>query len=90
MEAEKLSMNGEMLGPHLERKREERGMTLHELAQMTRIKMTYLEMIEQGEFDQLPPLPYSRGFVRTYATYIGIDPDAVVKQFNLEAGLTAA
>jgi cytoskeletal protein RodZ len=88
MEAvKKQHLNGETLGPHLERKRREAGLSLKELSEKTRIGLHYLEKIENGEFGKLPCLPYSRGFVRTYATYIGIDADKAVKQFNTEAGL---
>ena len=88
MEAvKKQHLNGETLGPHLERKRREAGVSLAELSEKTRIGIKFLEQIESGEFEKLPCLPYSRGFVRAYATYIGVDADNAVKQFNTEAGL---
>ncbi len=80
-------LNGETLGPHLERKRKESGLSLEELSEKTRIRKHYLQKIETGEFHKLPCLPYNRGFVRTYATYLGIDADTAVKQFNAEIGL---
>ncbi len=88
MEAvKKQHLNGETLGPHLERKRREAGLSLKELSEKTRIGTNYLKKIETGEFEKLPCLPYSRGFIRAYATCIGIDADNAVKQFNTEAGL---
>lgn len=80
-------LNGETLGPHLERKRKESGLTLEELSEKTRIRKYYLEIIENGEFHKLPCQPYNRGFVRAYANYLGADADTAVKQFNAEFGL---
>ncbi len=90
MKVKNLHLHGETLGAHLKRKRRESGISLMDLAKKTQIRVYYLEKIEAGEFHNLPCLPYSRGFVRVFATYIGLDADVVVEQFNAETGLEAA
>lgn len=81
------NLKKEPLGTYMERKRKESGFSLQELSEKTRIRTYYLESIEKGEFHRLPSLPYSRGFVRAYATCIDIDPDEAASQFIIEAGL---
>ena len=85
--AKKQCLVGETLGPHLERKRRESGLSLEELSEKTRIRKYYLEVIESGEFHKLPSQPYNRGFIRSYATYVDMDADTAVKQFNAEISL---
>ncbi len=83
----KLHLNGETLSIHLERKRKERGLSLKEISEITRIRKFYLEVIETGEFHKLPSKPYNSSFVRAYAANIGVDADAAVKQFEIELAM---
>ena len=89
MNAETLVLDKETLGEHLQRKREESGLSLQEISEKTRIRTYYLESIEKGEYHRLPCLPYNRGFVRAYAEYIGVNSDAAAIHFIIEAGLEA-
>lgn len=89
MNAEALKLKEGSLGAHLRQKREESGLSIQELAEKTRIRSYYLESIEKGEYHRLPCLPYSRGFVRAYASYVGVDEDAAATHFVIEAGLEA-
>jgi cytoskeleton protein RodZ len=68
----------------LKRKRLDRGFDLIDVARETRIPLRHLNALEAGDFSNLPALAYSTGFVRTYARYLGLDPDAVARQFKLE------
>src|SRR5258708_29315037 len=54
------------------------------VAQVLRIRPGVLTAIESGEFDQLPGPAYAIGFVRSYATYLGLDSDPLVLRFNAE------
>ncbi len=45
----------------------------------------YLEAIEEGRLSDLPGNAYAVGFVRTYATSLGLDPDEVARRFRAEA-----
>jgi cytoskeletal protein RodZ len=60
-------------GPWLRQERERRGITLEEISLSTKIRVRFLEAVEQDRPDQLPSGIIGRGFVRAYANYIGID-----------------
>lgn len=51
-----------------------------------RIRASYLEALERGEFSRLPGRVYAIGFVRSYAEYLGLDPDAMIRKFKAQAG----
>ena len=55
--------------------REARGVDLFRVERDTKIRIKYLAAMEQGEFSELPGAVYARGFLRNYATYLGLDPD---------------
>jgi cytoskeletal protein RodZ len=57
--------------------RNQQGITLEEIHSRTKISLTHLEALEQGNFDILPPA-YTRLFFRAYVTEIGADPDAAM------------
>jgi len=79
-------------GTQLKQARESRGMSLQQVATSTKISVGVLEALERGDFSRLPGGIFSRGFVRSYALEVGVDPDAVVAQFvtELEAAAPAA
>ncbi len=64
-----------------------RGITLDEAEYVTKIRRKYLEAIETGDFAQLPDGPPGRGFVKNYARYLGLDPEAALKLFEEEVGV---
>ncbi len=55
-----------------------------------RIKSKYIEAIEDGDAAALPSRAYTDGFLRNYATYLGMDPAEAVRRFADENGLAAA
>ncbi len=61
------------IGERLRLAREDRGMTLDEVANQTRIPIRHLQHIEQEEWDALPGVTYCVGFTRAYANIIGLD-----------------
>jgi transcriptional regulator with XRE-family HTH domain len=63
------------VGAELKRAREARGLSLPELAAATKISAGRLAAIENNALAALPPINYVRGFVRVYATEVGLDPD---------------
>lgn len=67
--------------------RNARGITLDEAENATKIRRRYLEAIEKGDFAQLPDGPPGRGFVKNYARYLGLDPEAALKLFEGEVGV---
>ncbi|MEE9256649.1 MAG: helix-turn-helix domain-containing protein [bacterium] len=90
MEAVTFHLEEETLGMTLKRRREALGLSLGEVSEKTRIGISHLENIDREEFQKLPCLPYSRGFIRAYAACVGMDADAAAKQFNAETGLENA
>ncbi len=57
-----------------------------EVAQMLRIRKEYLQAIEDGRYSDLPGHTYAIGFVRAYASNLGLDPDEIVQKFKEETG----
>lgn len=71
------------IGAYLAQQRRLRGISLDELAALTRIPRRSLERLESGVFDG-PPDGFVRGFVRTVATAIGLDPEEAVSRMLRE------
>ncbi|KRK72601.1 helix-turn-helix domain-containing protein [Lacticaseibacillus nasuensis] len=70
------------IGQKLRAARIEKGYTLDDLQQITKIQKRYLIAIEEGNFDQLPGDFYVRAFIKQYAETVGIDSDALLNQFQ--------
>ncbi|MEE3326444.1 MAG: helix-turn-helix domain-containing protein [Myxococcota bacterium] len=71
------------IGAYLKSQRELRGISMEELAALTRIPMRSLERLEAGRFDDQPD-GFVRGFVRTVGIGLGLDPDAAVARMLSE------
>jgi len=83
-EAPPLSADPERsIGAYLARQRELRGISLEELATLTRIPRRSLARLESGIFDRAPD-GFVRGFVRTVAAALGLDPDETVMRLLSE------
>lgn len=72
----------EAVGTLLKARREQLGRSLAEAAQHTRLRKTHLESIESNQFEKLPGQVYVIGFVRVYATYLGLDSDPLLAQLE--------
>jgi cytoskeletal protein RodZ len=68
-------------GTFLRLAREDRGLSLQELAVTTKISARLLESLERNDPSKLPGGIFSRAFVRAYAREVGLDPDAAVARF---------
>ena len=78
-------------GLHLKQARENRGMSLRQIAGATKISTVALEALERGDFSRLPGGIFSRAFVRAYAIEVGLDPDeTVVKYAELSEAIANA
>lgn len=73
------------LGDLLRRSREELGLTLDDVQTITCIQRRYLEALEQERFEELPDHVVGRGFLRSYASVLKLDPEVLVGIFE---GLT--
>ena len=65
-------------GGRLRAAREARGLNLAEVAQTTRIAPAYLAALEEGRGADLPPGAYARAFLRSYATFLGLDAEPLL------------
>ena len=74
------------LGADLQRARLARGLSLADVSASLRLRAAYLEAIENDRREALPGPVYANGYVRSYAAYLGMDPDAAVRRFKKEAG----
>jgi len=72
----------EPLGNYLKVQRERRGMSVAELARVTRIPASSLEAIEADRFDELPGEVFVRGFLAAYAQAVRVLPAEVVARYT--------
>ena len=68
-------------GGKLRQAREARGLSLRQIAVNTKISVSVLEALERNDVSKLPGGIFSRSFVRSYASEIGLDPDVTVQDF---------
>jgi cytoskeleton protein RodZ len=72
------------VGERLRTAREAKGLSLDAVAHTLRVKLSTLEAIENNDVASLPPRPYGRGFVRTYAGHVGLDPHQTARDYFLQ------
>ena len=72
------------LGEVLAARRGERGLTIEQAATATRIRAHYLSALESDELERLVAPVYAKGHLRTYALYLGLDPEPLVKMLKTE------
>ena len=68
------------IGQLLRQTREAKELSLADVEEQTRIRQRYLSALESGDWDELPNPVAARGFLRTYATFLGLDADELVAQ----------
>ncbi len=68
------------IGAILRERRERAGITLADVEKATRIRQRYLLALESDEWHLLPGEVVGRGFLRNYATFLGLDPDPLIQQ----------
>nr|MBO2483703.1 hypothetical protein [Bacillota bacterium] len=71
----------EELGRTLRQAREDRGLSLREIARETKIPVRHLEALESGDLASLPGPVYAKAFLRHYARAVGLDPDQLFEEF---------
>ncbi len=69
------------LGNTLSRARRARGITLEDAERDTHVSRRYLQALETEDFSVFPAPVYARGFLRTYARYLGLNPDELLRVF---------
>ncbi len=74
------------LGETFRAARESRHETVDDAARVLKIRRAMLAALEQGNFDFLPGGAVNIGFIRTYAGYLGLDPEQVIEWYREETG----
>jgi cytoskeleton protein RodZ len=72
------------LGDRFRSAREARGLSLSDVSEQIRIRSIYLAAIEEENWSAVGAPVYIRGFLRTYARFLGLDPEELVSVFNGE------
>jgi hypothetical protein len=74
------------IGNSLREARTRKGLDFPELEQGTKIRAKYLRALEDEAFETLPSATYVKGFLRTYADYLGLDGQLYVDEYNVRYG----
>lgn len=70
------------IGQDLKRERELRGISLKEIAESTKINIRFLHALEEDQFDVLPGKFFTRGIIRGFAQYLGLEEEAVLNKYH--------
>jgi len=74
----------ETVGQDLRKARQRKGDDLGKISRILKIRKDYLEALEESNFDSIPGRAYTIGFVRTYATYLGLNPNECIERLKAE------
>jgi cytoskeletal protein RodZ len=69
-------------GDLLKEKRLIKELSLQDVATKTKIKIEYLDAIENSNFSALPSSTFAKGFLRNYASFLYLNPDTIVAMFR--------
>lgn len=72
------------VGSTLRRAREARGLSVRQVAAITKIPAGVLQAIDEGAYDRVPRGIFARGFIRAYAREVGLDAEEMVARFREE------
>ncbi|MDY0028474.1 MAG: DUF4115 domain-containing protein [Pseudobdellovibrionaceae bacterium] len=78
------------VGDILHRARTRADITLEHAAQQTRIRISYLQAIEDGQLDRLPGRIYALGFIKTYAEFLNLDGEKIIQLLKRQSGTKVA
>jgi cytoskeleton protein RodZ len=79
---------GQSLGSYLQRERLKQQYTLDEIAEQTRINLTTLQAIESNDRHKMPAEVFSKGFIKIYAKFLGLDVQDAMERYDKEMALT--
>jgi len=78
---------GLTLGQYLRQERERQNISLQDVARVTRITLENLEALERDDFKAISAHVFARGFLRTYASHLGLDPKEVIARYDSQIDL---
>lgn len=70
------------LGEKLRQAREERDISISEVAEQTRISPHYIEAIENDDYSPLPGGIFNKGFIKSYAKFVGMDEEEALQDYS--------
>ncbi|MDQ2732646.1 MAG: helix-turn-helix domain-containing protein [Armatimonadota bacterium] len=70
------------MGESLRKARLDKGLSVQQVADAIRISPAYLEALEQDRLDPFPAVVYARGFLKSYASYLGLAPEPLLEEFE--------
>lgn len=71
------------IGETLKRTREEKGISLDQAEEDTKIRKRYLKALEDEEYDIIPGMVYAKGFLKNYANYLGLNAEELMIEYKL-------
>lgn len=71
------------IGDTLREARSRKGLTLRDVEDATKIRSRYIQALEGDDFEVIPGPAYVKGFLRTYAGFLDLDPDLLVNEFRV-------
>lgn len=74
----------ENLGSFLREKRKAKGLSLEQVSEEIRIKLSYLEALEEEKYELLPAPLYRKIFLKAYADYLGLNFEEILNKFSVE------
>lgn len=78
------------LGTRLKEARQQKGYSLDDLQEITKIQKRYLVGIEEGNYDSMPGSFYVRAFIKQYAEAVGLNANEILEQYQHEVPNTHA
>ncbi len=75
------------LGERLVKFRAEARLSVQDMAKATKVQAKYIEFLEKGIYDRLPADVYVRGYLRSYARYLNIDEESLVRLYEQERNI---
>ena len=72
------------VGQRLQEERIKKGLSIEEIADVTKIRKNFLEHIEKGEYEKLPSVTFAQGFVRNYVAFLGLPEKETMALFKRE------
>lgn len=83
------TMGPDEIGPYLRELREHFKLTPQDVSERLHIRVRYVTAMEEGRYDAMPGKVYARGYIHTYAEFLGLDADQVLAQCFAPGSQTA-
>lgn len=73
-----------LVGQRLSQERQQKGLSIDEIAKATKIRPNFIASLEKGEYKKLPSSAYIQGFIKIYAEYLGLPQKEILALFRRE------